>query len=754
MKKIQWLLLVFLFVYFSNAQTKLSTKQINIFPDEYSELDDVPVSKIIDDPFVMKALERARIKYLQALSYIEKKDTTRAEQNFEQAIDILNSINYYPNINRYRDYTDLVQSILEDYEKYIRNIDHLDESSSLFLMRESLSKELDKAKRSKPKPQIGYLKPETVDTNKTGEAKFATFQIPMDDNEYVKKSIEFLTQKPIGRKFVRSSLARSTLWGGIIKKIIDEEGMPPELFYLAMVESGFNPFAISRAKAVGIWQFMNQTGQLYGLNAKGSPWVDERRDPIKSTRAAMRHLRDLYNELGDWHLAIAAYNCGINAVHRAIAKFNNPDSVNFWNIMQFLPRETRNYVPLFIAVVKVVNNLDAYGFNHSEIQYQSEVEFDKYTLKEPVNLAALAKCANTSIDQLKELNPELTFPLTPPDVAEYEIRIPYGSKQSFIANYLNLSDEEKRPFVSYRVEKKESIDNIANKFNLTRNDILLANKLPSTTKYLHKGTVLKIPVLANYLNSTENEVETENNNSLSTNSTGIPPSNNTEHRTNPNPTSSINVIRYVVKENDNLVKISQKYNVEVDSIISWNELRTNTLTPGQTLRIYMMENPNNTTKQSKNPTSENSYYKEPTSSSSSSNLTREVPKEQTNHKRTTIKYHKVQKGETLQLIADKYKVDIDQLLDWNPSLKKRKHNILAGERIKIVGNDNYGITENNTVKSTKSNQKSQNKYHIVRRGENLSTISKKYGISVQKLISLNPNLKLNKIKEGEKIRID
>ncbi|MFN3780609.1 MAG: LysM peptidoglycan-binding domain-containing protein, partial [Candidatus Kapaibacteriota bacterium] len=327
-------------------------------------------------------------------------------------------------------------------------------------------------------------------------------------------------------------------------------------------------------------------------------------------------------------------------------------------------------------------------------------------------------------------------------------------KQTFIANFLNLSEEEKQPFVSYRVEKKESLDQIANKFNLSPNEILLANKLPSSTKYLRKGTVLKIPLSANYQNTTKNEIESDNLNPISFNNTGITPSNVAENKTNSSPTTSVNVIRYIVKENDNLIKISQKYNVEADSLIIWNELRTNTLTPGQTLRIYTIENPNNTTKQAKNLANENPIPKETTPNSSANNLAQDVPKEQTKVKTRTAKYHKVQKGETLQQIADKYKVDINQVLEWNPSLKKRKHNIIVGERIKIIINSDNNTTENNTAQSTKPSPKSKNKYHIVRRGENFSTISKKYGISVQKLISLNPNINPNKIKHGDKIRID
>lgn len=759
MKKIVILLIFALFNLIAFAQSRQTIKQIKVFPDEYSELDDVPVTKQIEDPFVLKTLERARIKYLRALSFIEKKDTLQAEENFEQAIDILNSISFYPNINKFRDYTDLIQSILEDYERYIRNIDHLDESSSLFILRETLTKELDRTARTKP-TQIGTLKPTLKDTSKTIDKNEYTFQIPMDDNEYVKKSIEFLTQKPIGRKFVRNSLARSTVWGGVIKKIIEEEKMPPEIFYLAMVESGFNPFAVSRAKAVGIWQFIMSTGQLYGLNSTNSPWIDERRDPIKSTRAAMRHLRDLYNELGDWHLAIAAYNCGINAVQRAIAKFNNPDSVNFWNIMPFLPRETRNYVPLFIATVKVVTNLEAYGFSRTEIEYQPEIQFDKYIIKEPVSLNALAKCANVSIEKMKELNPELLFSFTPPDIAEYELRIPFGTKQTFIANFLNLTDEEKQPFLIYKTEKKESISSIAEKFNLNPREILLLNNWSSTTKPLPKGTTLRIPIV-----SSQDVAKKEEENGASTAPGSIPESRNSLASPDKGlPSKSLianqgnyYVIRYIIKENDNLNTISQKFNTTVDSIIKWNELKTRVLTPGRTLRIYTTENYYNQSNAQKTQQTEPTRNEEQPKSTKFENVSFSKSSTETNDERnnakTTTKIHRIRKGETLQTIANSYGISVSKLLELNPQLKKRKNSLLVGETIKVVvTNKKQQSGKKDSASNSTKNKKT--KYHIVRKGETLSDISKRYGLTVNEIISLNPKIKPNKIKYGDKIRIN
>jgi len=770
MKGLFWsLLITLLLMNLVYGQTKNPSKQVRIFPDEYSELDDVPVSKRLDDPLVMKTLERARIKYLRALSFIEKRDTISAEENFEQAIDILNSISYYPNINSYRDYTDLIQSILEDYEKYIQNIKYLDENSSLFILRETLNKELERSSQNRA-PTVGKIKSLTKDTSKVTDRTLApAFQIPMDDNEFVKKSIEFLTQKPIGRKFVRNSLARSTAWGNTIKKIIAEEGMPSELFYLAMVESGFNPFAVSRAKAVGIWQFIMSTGQLYGLNAEGSPWIDERRDPIKSTRAAMRHLRDLYNELGDWHLAIAAYNCGINAVHRAIAQYGKPDSISFWNIMPYLPRETRNYVPLFIAVVKVVFNLEEFGFNRNDIEFAPEIQYDKYTLKEPVSLSALAKCANTTVEKIRELNPELVFSFTPPTSSEYEIRIPYGSKQTFIANFLNLTPEEKRPYLSYKSEKNETIEIIAKKFEVDPKEVLLVNNLTSASKRLPKGTTLKIPVGgAPYFNQQNNYASTDKNIFSSTSSSNsksdldtIVASNSYSERSKNSNTQS--VIRYVVKENEDLNKIGMKYNIPTDSIVVWNGLKNKSLTPGQTLRIYFSSEAIRT---ERNPSD---IKPKATENATKSTTKTNISEDEQLPPATNVKQnyeaqkivHKVRRGETLESISKKYNVPMDKIVANNKNLKIRKGKVLAGEKLVIIvpkkefSNLNATQTSKSNEKISKSKKEGteEPRYHTVQKGENLSSIAKKYNVELVELFALNPKVKEKKLKVGQKIRV-
>ncbi|MCX7880488.1 MAG: LysM peptidoglycan-binding domain-containing protein [Ignavibacteria bacterium] len=740
------------------AQTTNKSKQVRIFPDEYSELDDVPISSKNDDPFILKTLERARVRYLRGLSFIEKNDTVRAAENFEMAIDILNSISSYPNINSNKDYTELIQAILEDYEKYIQNIDKLNENSSLYILREALTKELDLAYKSS-KIKMSTIQQVKSDTTYKTSAK-STYTIPMDDNEYVKRSIEFLTQKPIGRKFVRTSLARSTLWGNLIKQIILEEEMPLELFYLAMVESGFNPFAVSRAKAVGIWQFISSTGQLYNLNSNGIPWIDERRDPIKSTRAAMRHLKDLFNELGDWHLAIAAYNCGINCVRKAIERLNQPDQVNFWNVMPFLPRETRNYVPLFIATVKVVENLEEYGFNKSEMEFLPEIKFDKYVLNEPVSLSAIAKCANTTVERIKEYNPELLFSFTPSIPSGYEIRIPYGTRQIFLANYLNLTPEEKQPVFTYRVERKETISSIAEKFNLNPNELLLVNNLASTSKKLPVGTKLKIPIVAYNSTTEENQISTPETQMSKINDSKKDSQTNkftSEYQSNPAFEFKENrtTVRYIVKENETLEYVALKFKIPADSLIVWNELKSPRIREGQILRIFVDDMSESTKISNRADDRLGNVSTNGTSQNSFTNLERNVTDDKTNSPNLNqpVFSHIVRRGETLEEIAKRYKVDVEMILEANPRLRNRKDNILAGERIEIPGKATSATTSSPKQSKKERARDTKGKYHLVRKGDTLSDIATKYGLTFSEIKALNPKINPNRLKVGQKIKI-
>jgi membrane-bound lytic murein transglycosylase D len=483
--------------------------------DDFAELDDTTSSKAVfagaSDRFVNTTLENSRQQYLRALSFINKGDTVRAAKAFETSIEILNKLTDFPKIEENPDFTDLMQSIIDDYEHYIQSIDNLSENSPFFVLRDKFFQEIDKEgsplyneltfQKERPSRQnvIPLRLPESSSAmvNIVG-MKGVPLQIPMTDNEVTQKTVEFFTNQG-ARKYFQKWLERAGRWFPMMRRIAREEGAPEEIIYLSMIESALIPKAVSRAQAVGLWQFIKSTGQLYGLDA--GYWLDERREPEKATRAAMRHLKDLYNEFGDWHLAMAAYNCGVGGVRRAIARtgMSNPD---YWDIRAKLPRETRGYVPLYIAAAKVCMNPEAYGFIN--IPLEEAYKYDTVAVTESVDFKVLAKCAGITTDDLEEFNPELSRSATPPG-GEYWLKLPPGTKNTFLANFGKLSNDDKQTWTLHQVSSKETIQSIAKKYGISASLITEANGLTGRKKRISAGMMLKIPKEAGDADSDEAE---------------------------------------------------------------------------------------------------------------------------------------------------------------------------------------------------------------------------------------------------------
>jgi membrane-bound lytic murein transglycosylase D len=260
------------------------------------------------------------------------------------------------------------------------------------------------------------------------------FDVPIHTNRQVRAYLVYFSTER--KEVIRRYLSRSTRYLPMIKAVFHEYGLPEDLAYLAMIESGFNPNAYSHAHACGMWQFIKGTGARYGLSMDS--YQDERRDPEKSTKAAAKYLLDLYKQFGSWYLAAASYNCGEGRVQREL---NQSSHKNFWELSdnQCLPTETKNYVPQMIAATIIAKNPEKFGFKN--VPYLPPLAVDKVQVKEPTSLKAAAVAVNVPVEELQALNPELLRGITPPDNPSYTLNLPPKSKEAYAKNIMLASIE-------------------------------------------------------------------------------------------------------------------------------------------------------------------------------------------------------------------------------------------------------------------------------------------------------------------------
>ena len=387
------------------------------------------------------------------------------------------------------------------------------------------------------------------------------------------------------------------------RAILAEEEVPQELRYLAMAESGLNPKARSWAGAVGMWQFMPSTGRRYGLSINA--WVDERQDPEKATRAAARHLRDLYEEFGDWHLAMAAFNCGAGCVRRAVRRADGEDP-SYWDAYDYLPRETRGYVPMFIAAAHVMQNPEAYGFEPAPPT--PAFSYDYVAVHgSMLSLSTLADLAGTETSVLRSLNPELRRDRVPPSRDRYHLRIPLGSYPRFVWNYAELPDQHKQPATTYRVRSGDTLSEIAQRFGTSTGVLQRLNNLGDTL--IRQGERLVVPV-RDYDGALTTEVQenqpmrvqygtsppvrpldpidtttgpqTSDANDSASSSQTIASTSST--RSAEQPSDEVSSV-YQVQRGDTLGGIARRFGVSVRQLRAWNDLNGSRIYPGQRLQI-------------------------------------------------------------------------------------------------------------------------------------------------------------------------
>jgi membrane-bound lytic murein transglycosylase D len=541
-----------------------------------------------------------------------------ARQSFDQAFNVLLSsdLEVRNNPKLEKEFDKLVDGVRELEEAALRQGDGFSEP-------QSVSAPIDEAN------DITFPVDPTVLAKAAAEIKTTKSDLPLMMNDQVAMFINYFSNTK-GRHTIEHGLTRAGRYRDLISQTFAEVGVPQDLIYLAMAESGFQPLAVSRAGARGMWQFMAGRGSEYGLERNW--WVDDRQDPVKSTRAAAEHLKDLYRQFGDWYLAMAAYNTGPGNIQHAVERTGYAD---FWELYKrgVLPQETRNYVPIIVAVTIMAKNPWQYGLQN--VVPEKPVPTDSITIDYPVDLRLVAECLDTSADTLQQLNPSLLRMTTPKD-QKFTLNLPTGTKDKY-ETAIALIPPDMRTFWRYhRVEYGESLSSIARKYHTTGSVIEEANNLCSDEVTV--GSKLIIP---------------------------IAPGQNGETIA-----YSKKATRYKVRKGDTLGSIADDFQVPVEKVKKWNHVKGSTVSVGRTLLIY-----------------------KPLSDSGEPQVANESSGSGKNGKTTTAKrgsksstdeqaatYHKVKKGETLGSIARAYNTTVTALKKNNASLSA---GLRAGEVLLI-----------------------------------------------------------------------
>ncbi len=536
------------------------------------------------------------------------------------------------------------------------------------------------------------------------------FDFPVFVNSQVMTYLNYMTT---GKKkgFVEIGLQRLERYQDMFQRIFREEGLPLDLIYFGLVESNFNTNAYSRARARGIWQFIQWTGRRYGLRVDW--WVDERSDPEKSTRAACAYIKDLYGMFGDWYLVLAAYNSGEGRIQRILNR--HPDK-DYWEMTEgrYLPRETRGYVPAILAAIIVGKNPERFGIATEPSEALSYITVE---IPSPTDLRVVAETIGVPVETLQDLNPALRRYLTPPDLKTYPLHVPVDTAQETLALLYDLPVKERLMWVEHRIARGDTLYKISRKYGVPASAIKDFNDLKGSRPRLRVGDVLQIP-LSNIYKGAGRETASD-------------------YRPEPKPAGK----SYRVRRGDTLWSISRRTQIPVNQLMTWNGIDNPQLKAGTVLTL-------------RDP-SERPASRSPGGSASRTAASGSGAAPPRGGAYT------VAKGDTLWSISQKYDVELAALLDANGLSKKSK--IQPGQTLRVPGGagSSAGASPSGPAKSSQaassgagktSAASEKTRVHTVRKGETLYAIARLYNTDVASLKRAN-SLRGDALKIGEQLVI-
>ena len=468
----------------------------------------------------------------------------------------------------------------------------------------------------------------SVKAKAQAEIKNTRSDLPLMMTDQVAGYITYFSGR--GRGVFERAFARSGRYHDMIVSTLKEEGVPQDLIYLAQAESGFHPLAVSRVGARGIWQFMASRGRGYGLHH--NMWVDDRQDPEKSTRAAARHLKDLYNQFGDWYLAMAAYNSGPGTVQAAVKRTGYAD---FWELYRrnVLPKETRNYVPIIMAMTIMTKNPSQYGLD--QVAKDRPVDYDSVKISYSVDLRLVAECVNSTPEELQELNPSL-LRLTTPREGTFELHLPSGTRDEYATAIAAIPPDMRLWWRYHTVHSGDTLASLARTYHTTAKSIAETNHLESgsNSAELEADAKLVIPVAPG------------------------------KHPMSDTATYARRITRYKVHAGDTVESVAENFGVSPQMLRRWNGIRGDSLRGRKIVALHLPVSPSahesevaSSHTKAKHPAAaakptETAVTKPPATKSAQ---IERVPVQ------AAVVHHTVKSGETLYSIARAYRTTVAAL---------------------------------------------------------------------------------------------